>query len=50
MTKPKPSFDSPKERGVNEEALQKFVPPTKEVGGTKRAPVETPTNDETFSK
>ncbi len=36
MQEPKPSFDKPKDRGVNEETLQSMIPPTKEVGGVQR--------------
>jgi hypothetical protein len=52
MTKPtKPSFGSPKERGRNEETVQeRFHPPVKDCPPLKRGPVETPNNDDTFSK
>ncbi len=46
MTQP----TKPADKGVNEQELQKMTPPTKEVGGVKRSPVETPNNDKTFSK
>jgi hypothetical protein len=38
---PKPSFGSPKERGVNEENLQKMIPQTKEVGRVQRVEIDT---------
>ena len=43
MTQPtqKPAFGSPKERGVNEEELQKVIPPTKEVGGVQHIVLDT---------
>jgi hypothetical protein len=37
---PKPSFGAPKERGVNEEQLQKMIPPTKEVGRVQRVEID----------
>ena len=41
MAKPsKPSFGAPKERGVNEEQLQKMIPPTKEVGRGQRVEID----------
>jgi hypothetical protein len=52
MTQPtkKPAFGSPKERGVHEEALKPFLPPAKDCPPLKRGPVETPNNDDNFSK